>query len=262
MGCPAWICPATAFRRRIAARQRQLEAAPAPNHAHAGLPPAVSALADRLGVPAEPAGGRVRLVQRGLMWSAPGARPMAFTARQTLLVGAPGFLWQARFPVLGRWLAIEVADSLAGDSAGLEGWLAGLLPVVRSQDTDALVRGEAMRYLAELMWVPDALRFNPALEWREGGESGLEVACGRGARHAAVRLLLDRNGDLAGAEAEDRPRTQGRTATPCPWFGRCSDYREIGGRRIPTRAEAGWRQPDGSLFTYWQGTVEAWELAP
>jgi hypothetical protein len=38
-----------------------------------------------------------------------------------------------------------------------------------------------------------------------------------------------------------------------------SDYAEVGGVRIPTRAEVHWELPDGP-FTYWRGRVTALEL--
>jgi hypothetical protein len=63
-----------------------------------------------------------------------------------------------------------------------------------------------------------------------------------------VRLSLDEAGDIIGMEADDRPRQDGHVVQPCPWFGRGGDYRTIGGRRIPTRAEAVGDSTASNLF--------------
>jgi hypothetical protein len=47
-----------------------------------------------------------------------------------------------------------------------------------------------------------------------------------------------------------RSRREGKTSVPTPWGGRFSDYRELGGIRVPTRAEVRWELPEGP-FTYW-----------
>ena len=152
---------------------------------------------------------------------------------------------------------MQVIDYMVGSEAGLEGRLLGAFPLMRITDTDTMFRGEAMRYLAELMWNPDAILFNRQLTWRVLDARTLAVATGEGAHRCEVRLILNEDGDPIGIEADDRPRQIGRKVENCPWFGRASDFRTIGGRRIPTRAEAGWLI-DGVEFVYWRGRVASW----
>jgi hypothetical protein len=45
---------------------------------------------------------------------------------------------------------------MVGGEAGLEGQLPGAFPFMRMTGTDTMFRSEAMRYLAELIWKPDA----------------------------------------------------------------------------------------------------------
>jgi hypothetical protein len=60
----------------------------------------------------------------------------------------------------------------------------------------------------------------------------------------AVRILFPsaksqvRNGDINGVEADDRSRMVGRRIVPTRWHGRCRDYHEMNGCRIPTQAVA------------------------
>ena len=246
------------FLGRIEILQRSLEQARMASDERTDLPPQVPALARRLGVPAGGEGRIVRLTQNGEMWLKPGTKPVSFTAQQTIVVAEVGFLWRARMPIMPG-LSMHVVDYVIGDKAGLEGRLFAAIPVIHMTDTDTTFRGEAMRYLAELMWNPDALLLNRQLQWRVVDPGTLAVATGDGARQCEVRLSLDEAGDIIGMEADDRPRQDGHTVTLCRWFGRGGDYRTIGGRRIPTQAEAGWLL-DGVEFIYWRGRIVSWSL--
>ena len=246
------------FHRRIEGLERSLGKASAA--AARKLPPEVLALGQRCGVPASGPGRLVRLTQRGAMWRTPNAKALAFTARQTIAVAEVGFVWRALFP-LGAGTSLEVIDYAANGEAGLEGRLGGTLRVLRVSDSDAAYRGEAMRYLAELMWNPDALLFNSRLDWRVLGARTLGVATGAGGRRSEVRLLLDEAGDVARVEADDRPRLVGDASIPTPWFGRGTDYQRLGGRRLPMKGEVGWVL-DGAEFVYWRGQIESWSLEP
>lgn len=221
------------------------------------LPAEVTALARRLGVSSNDRSRLVRLTQSGDMWLKPGTKPLAFKAQQIITIAEPGFLWQARFSLAG--LPLQIIDGLIGGEGRLEGRLFGVLQMLDMRGGDAMFRGEAMRYLGELMWNPDALLLNQQLDWRVIDARTIAVATGQAARRCEVRLILNELGDPVRIDASDRPRAVGNTLVPCPWFGRCSDWQTIGGRRIPMKAEAGWRL-DGVEFVYWRGRIESWFL--
>ena len=111
------------------------------------LPTAVTDLATRLG--ARPSGSAsVTLTQHGRMKRTLGRDScMAFTARQSIATDACNFSWQAKVAPLGF---LTIRDSLHDGVSGLAVKLLGLIPVATAPDTPALVRGELMRYLAEL----------------------------------------------------------------------------------------------------------------
>jgi len=246
------------FFGRIECLQRSVEQTRTPSDPRTDLPSQVQALALRLGVPAGSNGRIVQLTQSGEMWLKPGSRPLSFTAQQTIAIPEVAFLWRARLPI-SVGLPMNVIDYVVGHEAGLESWLLGVLPVVHTADGDTMFRGEAMRYLAELMWNPDALLLNRQLDWRVLNTRTLAVATGEGTRRCEIRLILDGAGDVIRIEADDRPRQIGRLVTNCPWFGRAGDYRTIDGRRIPLQAEVGWLLDDVE-FIYWRGRIESWSL--
>jgi hypothetical protein len=48
-------------------------------------------------------------------------------------------------------------------------------------------------------------------------------------------------------------------SVPTPWRGVFSDHGELGGVRVPRRAEVAWELPEGR-FTYWRAEVTALEV--
>jgi hypothetical protein len=110
------------------------------------------------------------------------------------------------------------------------------------------------------MWmrVPHAMNANRELEWREVDSDAVEVSAPVGPSRASVRLRFDDAGDIVAAFA-DRPRLEGKQFVERPWLGLFSDYVELGGVRVPTRAEVRWELPDRH-FTYWRGRIEGLEV--
>jgi hypothetical protein len=103
-----------------------------------------------------------------------------------------------------------------------------------------------------------AMLYNPRLSWREIDATTVEVSAESPAGPARVRLIFE-NGDITRIEADDRPRAVGRHTIPTRWQGRCCDYREIGGCRIPTQAAVSWLLEEGP-FEYWRGRVMAFRI--
>ena len=116
--------------------------------------------------------------------------------------------------------------------------------------------GEAMRYLAELPWVPDAILENGALIWNQIEAQRVRVSLGE----VAVEFRFDGAGDIVEMTAKDRPvRDPDGESRLRDWRGRFSEYRWIGGRRIPARGEVGYDYPDG-YEPYWRGEINACHL--
>ena len=198
----------------------------------------------------------VRLSQQGEMWRSPGARSMRFSAVERLAVDRTAFSWQARFPALGP-LGIRVTDAYDGEQGTLAVSVLGL-PVQRLGGAE-LSAGEALRYLAELPWVPYAMVCNHGLAWRPVDARRVEVRAASGDPRAVVEFEFDAAGDIVGTLAPARPRQVGERWVPTPWEGSFSAYRTLGGVRIPTSAEVRWLLPEGP-FVYWRGEVTGLEL--
>lgn len=241
------------FARRLDDVELELEESPAAEP-RTDLPPEVAGLAARCGAKADRKVRFVHFGQTGQMWLAPGSKPMDFEARQTVSSTATGFLWRAGAGPLG---ALKVADYLVGDQGGLEVRALGAWPIAKEIGTPASMKAEAIRYLAELAWNPDAILFNHSIDWTVIGERRLKAAVGVGRARAEVVLELDGIGLVVGASAGSRPRIEEGRVVSAPWRARCWDHAWMDGRMIPLAGEASWDLADRE-FAYWSGRIFRW----
>jgi hypothetical protein len=190
------------------------------------------------------------------MWQKPGGRAMRFSAVQRFAVDRVAFSWRARFPLVGP-IAIRVVDEYADGEGKLEVRALGL-PLKRQMGAE-IVTGEALRYLAELPWVPHAMAENRELEWRQLDERHVEVAAHVGEERLAVEMEFDPAGDIVRSSSRMRPLEVEKRWVPTPWAGEFRDYKLLGGIRIPTATEVYW-ELDSGRFVYWRGSVTSAEL--
>jgi hypothetical protein len=237
------------FTNHLADLEAQLREAGAAQGGRSDLPAEVVALAARMGARADGAPDFTAFEQSGQMWQTPGGKPQDFTARQTIRVGAPGFLWRAKMgPVL-------VADYFVGATGGLEAMLLGAFPLARTIGGATANQGEILRYLAELPWCPDAILVNGSLDWTVIDTKTIKVGTGAGAARGEVTFELDDDGLIARASAPSRVYAEpnGRTSAH-PWRGRFWDYQRIGDQFMPMQGEVAWGLASGD-FVYWRGRI-------
>jgi hypothetical protein len=219
------------------------------------LPSIVHDLAVRLGAGTNLTRSTVKLQQSGRMKRQLGREScMSFRASQAISTSACAFEWRARFGPFGL---VSACDALADGEGRLDVMALDFIPIARTERTPALMRGELMRYLAELAWAPDAILLNKSLRWRVDGPDRLAVAAGTGEAAVEVVLGLDSDGRIANAFAPDRPRSATPPILPTPWRGRFSDHRKHNGYWIPFAGEVAW-MIYGKEDVYWQGRIETW----
>jgi hypothetical protein len=251
----AHMLSAAAFRRRTNAMITCLEQASAAELSTTSVPLIIQSFAWRA-VCENPVPNTVWLSQRGELRASLRDPWRPFTAEQVISVHQPGFAWLARMQA-APLVSARVLDCYVDGAGLLEARLFGSLRLARAAGPHA-DKGELMRYLAELAWAPHAMLHNPHLSWREIDATTVEVSAASQAGPARVRLVFE-NGDITRIEADDRPRVVGRRIVPTRWQGRCCDYREMDGYRIPTRAVVSWMLEDGG-FEYWRGRVTAFRM--
>ncbi len=221
--------------------------------ADADLPPLVARYLDRALPAGQPVARQVRIAQTGEMLRRPGGRPMNFKAAERFAVDRVAFAWEARFAI-APLVSLRVLDGYADGTGVLTVRVLGF--PVQTQSGRDLAVAEAYRYLAELPWAPHAIAANPELRWREVDKAAVEVSAAVNGEQPTVRIEFGEAGDPIRCLAEGRPRAVDGGATPTRWGGDLSDYRTLGGMRMPTRGEVYWDLPEGR-FVYWRGRITA-----
>ena len=218
------------------------------------LPDQVRALAARLG--ARDGSPRIaRFQQAGHLRNLGHKRWTRFTATQSIESAECSFTWRARVAPMG---AVRVEDALMNGVPRGRVSLAGLIPLQQAQPGAELLRGQLMRYLAELPWCPDAILANSALRWAVVNSSKLSVGVATVSAQGEVTFELDADG-LPARVTGLRPSRVGDGYIELPWSGEFGRYRRIDGRLIPHRAEVAWTV-DGQSFAVWLGELSRWTL--
>ena len=221
------------------------------------LPSPVFDLAMRLGVGPQDDPSGVLLRQTGRMKGSLDATGwFAFTASQTISTRDCGFDWRAR---VGPFGIISGRDALIRGQGRFDILAFGVIPLARAKHTAALVRGELMRYLAEIAWVPHAILHNHDLRWRVVDAETLSVGAGAGDTACEVFLSLDGHGRIVRTFVPDRPRNSVEPLLPTPWRGHFSEYHSHDGIWLPSAGEVAW-EIDGQRKPYWQGRLAHWEM--
>lgn len=174
------------------------------------------------------------------------------SAEQTTSFTEPGFVWYAE-QRRGPLTFARIVDAFVAGKGFLQVRLLGSIPVANFGGPQA-AHDELMRYLAELPWAPDAIWHNPDLRWHDLGDNVVEVAADSIGGVARVRLYFNGDGDIVEMQAEARGSTENGVVVRRPWRGVFSDYRDIGGRRIPRHGEVGYLYADG-YAPYFRGKI-------
>ena len=135
----------------------------------------------------------------------------------------------------------------------------GGITLSQAKPSPTLLKGELMRYLAELPWAPDALLSNDRVSWAEEADNTLRASVHAFGVRASVLFKLKADETIASVSAEDRPRQEGRGFRERPWYGTFEDYRRVSGRSLPHKADVSW-DIDGTRMPVWRGALEEWAV--
>jgi len=191
-----------------------------------------------------PAIGTARLKHDGCFRTKPGARWFPIQGEECFTVASPGFVWQARMRV-APLLWVDACDRLI---AGHGKMLVKFNSLVTLADAGGPEINQAAhaRWLSEAVWFPPAFA-GPLFEWKHIDRHSARVTLE--CQGAPVSAVVEFDGEgKAVCISGERYRSTGRSqAVLTPWLGKCSDYREIGGMRVPSSVEALWRLPEGEF---------------
>jgi len=193
-----------------------------------------------------PAIRTARMKHGGWFRTKPDQRWLPIEGEQYFTAAKPGFVWNASVrPAPLVW--IEARDHLLSGHGNM---LVKLLSLSRIADASGpeIDQGASLRWLAECAWFPYAFVGDQIL-WEEiDAHSARATLLHEGLPVSAV-FEIDDDGKLIFMHA-NRYREVGRGRSILnQWTGRCSDYREFNGFRVPTSVEVAWELESGR-FTY------------
>lgn len=165
---------------------------------------------------------------------------------QYLAAEPPGFVWWGRVR-LAPGLEIAARDRSAGGEGGMRIALASAL-VLADASGPELDAGALQRLLAELVWLPTALLDARHVAWLPRDASSARARLRVGGREVEVTFHFGADGLPERLTALRFRDVKGRGVLT-PWTGRCADWREVGGVRVPFRMEASW-EIDGRDHRY------------
>lgn len=179
----------------------------------------------------------------------PGYQPMR--ARQILAAPA-GFVWSVR---------TRGAMPISGSDSGT--WtrfsIFGLLPVARMGGDPDHVRSAFARAVAEAaFWTPAALLPGPGVRWDPVDACTARVTVRHGALEQAVDITVDPDGRPVRVALQRWSRENADKVWRLqPFGGYLSDFRDVGGYRLPFRVEGGNLFETDDYYPFYLAEVEA-----
>ena len=190
--------------------------------------------------------GTINMSEDGEQWK-------PFTSRQRVVVERPGFVWDARIPMLPGFVA-HVHDAYVAGEGILNAALWGLVPLADMRGTREIAEGELMRFFAEAAWYPTALLPSHGVRWQAVDDASADATLTDGETTVTLRFRFGADGLVETVRAEARGRTVRGVSAPTPWEGRWSNYQRRDGMMVPLDGEVAWVLPEGAK-PYWRGRI-------
>ena len=241
------------FRARVASDVAALLSSPAPAVGPKELAAREAALPEpvrrylRYAIPASaPAIRTVHLRHEGFFRTKPNSPWLPIRGEQYFTVGRPGFVWNATVR-MKPFLWIEARDRLFEGRGNMLVKVGSTFTVADARGPQ-VDQGSSMRWLAETVWFPYAT-VSEAVHWEPvDAHSARATLLGDGLP-VVETFEFDDEGKPKLLRS-DRYFANGKEpAKLLPWHGRCAEYREFGGFRVPSYIEVSWQLPEGE-FTY------------
>ena len=195
--------------------------------------------------PNAPAVRNARMTHGGFFRTKPDQRWFPIRGEEHFTADVPGFVWVGKMRV-APLIDIVARDSLQSGRGKMLVKVCSVFPIANASGPE-MDQGARLRWLAEAVWFPDAFA-GDLIRW-EAVDDRFARATLAGGGPPVTMLAEFENARLVGLSAE-RNRDTGRGGLVLTrWIGKCGEYREFGGFRIPASVEVGW-EIDGREFWY------------
>jgi hypothetical protein len=202
---------------------------------------------------------RARLTQRGQFLVRPtadGWRP--FAATETFVTQPAGFVWNARIR-MAPGLPVRVRDAFVGGRGSMHASVLAVWPLASVENTADVASGALHRYLAEAVWLPNALLPSQGVRWSPIDDRHARATITAGNTTVSLDFTFGADGLVQSVFTAARMRDVDGRAIPTPWQGRFTRYEERDGMKVPIEGEVEWLLPEGPQV-YWRGEITDVEL--
>ncbi len=176
----------------------------------------------------------------------PGERWFYIEGEQYFATAEPGFVWNATIrPVFYLWIAAR--DLLLSGRGNMLVKLVSTFTIADASGVE-INQGASLRWLAENIWFPYGF-VGDHIEWGPIDDHSARATLQHGDMTVSAIFHIDNDGKLVSLRGDRYRDIGGGKAVLTPWTGRCSDYREFNGFRVPSTVEVAWELESGQ-FSY------------
>lgn len=201
----------------------------------------------RYAVPEQaPAIHAARLKHDGFFRTKPGQRWFRIHGEEYFTLSPPGFVWHGAIR-LAPLLRVEARDCLI---SGRGNMLVKFNSIFTLADAGGpqIAQGAHARWLAEAVWFPLAF-VGDGIQWEPIDNGSARVTLVQDGLPVSAVVEFDSEGKAVRVRGERYRAVEGGTAVLTPWYGRCTDYRDFSGLRVPSSVEVAWGLSQGQ-FSY------------
>ena len=181
------------------------------------------------------------------MYKKPGDKPMKSHSVQYNFYGEYSRLFQMEASKMG--IPFRAIHIYKNEKASFQVKVAELFKVVDVKGEE-LTKAETVTLLNDMcIFAPGSLIDN-LLTWSEKDSLTVKVTLTNGKYVVSAMLYFNETGELINFVSDDRSALQDDgTMKQVRWTTPISDYKDFGGRKIPTKGKTIWNYPEGD-FTY------------
>lgn len=198
----------------------------------------------------------VRLKQIGFLRMGEEKKWLPFTAEQYFSLKEPGFIWQVKVKA-APFITLTGRDKFYKNQGSMIIKLCSLFNIVNiTSDKKELVQGAMLRYLAEIMWFPQAA-VNNYVSWQYLNEKAAIATMTYLGQQVAAEFYFNDQGDIEKIKSQ-RYREVDKRYILTNWGGITQDWQTFNGIRIPHKGKVVWGLDDDNFdwFKFQITTIE------
>lgn len=209
------------------------------------LPALVQSYVRRSGALGRPRVSSIRVRFSGQIRAKVDGPWMRFEAEQYSFVDPLERLFLLRARQYG--LPVEALHVYRDGRASMQVALASLLRVVDARGPE-MDRSETVTVLNDMCVMAPATLIDPRISWQALDDHSVRATLHNRAHAVSATLVFDAAGDLVNFISHDRDQTEdGHAYHNYRWSTPLRAYRDFGGARLASKAEASWAMPKGEL---------------